>query len=173
MDKLGPVGCPCQLQITFSWGSHLGNAARSIHSLRSVPASFAGKPSKHGLSSSTTSVPGSWKTSSQPNKWMSWYSTSTVFHWTLSLHLHYHWTSFGFSTTHLGYQVKTANPKVFFSLKLSRNNILGPFWAHMSHKQDRKLSNILPQDLWLLSSTARWLLSDGQRYFAFLLQKKM
>lgn len=52
-------------------------------------------------------------------------------------------------------KLKQPIPKFFFSLKLSRNNILGPFWAHMSHKQDRKLSNILPQDLWLLSSTAR------------------
>lgn len=57
MDKLGPAGCPCQLQITFSWGSHLGNATRSIHSPRSVPASFAGKLSKHGLSSSTDLCP--------------------------------------------------------------------------------------------------------------------
>lgn len=41
-----------------------------------------------------TSVPGSWRTSSQLHKWMSQYSTSTAFHWTPSLHLHYHWTFF-------------------------------------------------------------------------------
>lgn len=105
MDKLGPAGSPRELQITFSWGSHLGNAACRKHSrvtekppdqlLLPLLESQASTASAPGL----TSVPGSWRTSSQPNKWMPWYSTSTAFHWALSLHLHYHWTLYDKTST--------------------------------------------------------------------------
>lgn len=82
-----------------------------------------------------------------------------------------------FPATHLGYQVKTANPKVIFFSEAEQRiywkNTLCPFQAPMNHRQDRKLSNILPQDLWLLSSTAWWLPSHGQWYFAFLLLTKL
>lgn len=82
-----------------------------------------------------------------------------------------------FPATYLGYQVKTVNPKVIFFSEAEQRiywkNILFPFQAHMNHKQDRKLSNILPQDFWLPSSTAGWLPSLGQWYFAFLLLMKL